>query len=238
MIGFLVDASVAVKWLVDEPLSDRAARLLEDDLPLAAPELIYAEAANALWAIARRGQISVADVRGALDLLADAPITIPSSMKHLMAAAARLAGDLDQLGDIGRARCLGKSPAAAGQGLADPAEEGLVNPAGRIHDQDAPWRPAAILEGMDGAIGNLDESATLDPSGLAVDDELEAALEHVEGLVLTGVAIWWRASTRRHQTLAQAVATGLRMCRQKADYHAEQVVGVGTIRSHRQAPGS
>jgi len=48
MSGFVVDASVAVKWLVDEPLSAQAAKLLDDDLPLAAPELIYAEAANAL----------------------------------------------------------------------------------------------------------------------------------------------------------------------------------------------
>jgi predicted nucleic acid-binding protein len=95
MTGFVVDASVAIKWLVDEPLSAQAARLLDDDLPLAAPELIYAEAANALWAIARRGRIGAADVREALDLLADAPLTVPSSMRQLMAAAARLAADLD-----------------------------------------------------------------------------------------------------------------------------------------------
>ena len=76
MTGFVVDASVAIKWLVDEPLSAQAARLLDDDLPLAAPELIYAEAANALWAIARRGRIVAADVREALDLLADAPLTV------------------------------------------------------------------------------------------------------------------------------------------------------------------
>jgi predicted nucleic acid-binding protein len=95
MTGFVVDASVAIKWLVDEPLSAQAARLLDDDLPLAAPELIYAEAASALWAIARRGRIGAADVREALDLLADAPLTVPSSMRQLMAAAARLAADLD-----------------------------------------------------------------------------------------------------------------------------------------------
>lgn len=95
MSGFVVDASVAVKWLVDEPLSAQAAKLLDDDLPLAAPELIYAEAANALWAIARRGNIDADDVREALDLLADAPLAVPSSMKQLMAAAARLAIDLD-----------------------------------------------------------------------------------------------------------------------------------------------
>lgn len=95
MRGFVVDASVAVKWLVDEPLSDQAAKLLEDGLLLAAPELIYAEAANALWAIARRGNIGTADLREALDLLVDAPLIVPSSMKQLMPAAMRLAADLD-----------------------------------------------------------------------------------------------------------------------------------------------
>lgn len=95
MSGFVVDASIAVKWLVDEPLSAQAAVLLENDIPLVAPALIYAEAANALWAIARRGRIKADDVRDALDLLADAPLTVPSPMKRLMASASRLASDLD-----------------------------------------------------------------------------------------------------------------------------------------------
>jgi predicted nucleic acid-binding protein len=95
MTGFVVDASVAIKWLIDEPLSGQAVRLLDADVPLVAPELIYAEAANAIWAIARRGQIDTAEVHEALDLLADAPLTVPSSMRQLMAAAARLAHDLD-----------------------------------------------------------------------------------------------------------------------------------------------
>ena len=91
----MVDASVAVKWLVEEPHSEKAAKLLEDGLLLAAPELIYAEVANTLWAIARRGNIGAADLREALDLLAEAPLIVPSSMKQLMPAAARLAADLD-----------------------------------------------------------------------------------------------------------------------------------------------
>lgn len=95
MTGYVVDASVAVKWLVDEPGSAEAARLLDENVPLVAPELIYSEAANALWAIARRGRIEASDVRTALDLLAEAPLSVPHPMKHLMAAAARLAGDLD-----------------------------------------------------------------------------------------------------------------------------------------------
>ena len=95
MTGFVVDASVAVKWLVEEPLSDYAVRLLENDVVLVAPELLFAEVANALWTIARRGNISADDVREALSVLDDAPLSVPESMKHLIPAAARLAIDLD-----------------------------------------------------------------------------------------------------------------------------------------------
>jgi predicted nucleic acid-binding protein len=93
--GFVVDASVAVKWLVSEAYSEEAARLLESDRVLIAPALLYAEAANALWALARRGDIAAADVGEALAVLADAPLSVPSSLRRLMPAAARLAGDLD-----------------------------------------------------------------------------------------------------------------------------------------------
>jgi predicted nucleic acid-binding protein len=95
MSGFVVDASVAVKWLVSEALSEQAARLLDHDQPLVAPGLLYAEAANALWAMARRGDLTVTEVREALDLLAEAPLTVPYPMRQLMPAAARLASDLD-----------------------------------------------------------------------------------------------------------------------------------------------
>jgi predicted nucleic acid-binding protein len=95
MSGWVVDASIAVKWLVDEPLSAAAALLLEDEPVLMAPDLIYAEVANALWAAARRGRLSHAEVREALDLLADAPLVVPATAKELMIAAAQLASDLD-----------------------------------------------------------------------------------------------------------------------------------------------
>jgi predicted nucleic acid-binding protein len=95
MTGFVVDASVAVKWLIDEPDSEQAAKLVEQDAPLVAPELIYAEVTNALWAVARRKTITAEDVRDAIDLLVDAPMTVPCSMIKLLAAATRLARDLD-----------------------------------------------------------------------------------------------------------------------------------------------
>ena len=93
--GFVVDASVAVKWLVDEPLSAQAARLLDQEQPLAAPELLHVEVANALWAMAVRGRMAGAEVHEALDLLAEALLIVPPSMKQLMPAAARLASDLE-----------------------------------------------------------------------------------------------------------------------------------------------
>ena len=48
MSGYVVDASVEVKWLVSEAFSDQAARLIDGKAPLIAPELIFTEAANAL----------------------------------------------------------------------------------------------------------------------------------------------------------------------------------------------
>jgi predicted nucleic acid-binding protein len=54
MTGYVVDASVAVKWLVTEALSDEAARLPDMELTLIAPELLFAEATNALWAMQAR----------------------------------------------------------------------------------------------------------------------------------------------------------------------------------------
>ena len=95
MTGYVVDASVAVKWLVEEVLSDEAAGLLDGDSTLVAPPLLFAEAANALWAMRRRGDIAAADLANAVETLLRAPVSTPLSMPDLTSAAARLAIDLD-----------------------------------------------------------------------------------------------------------------------------------------------
>lgn len=95
MSGYVIDASVAVKWLVTEAFSDQAVRLLDTALTRIAPGLIYAEAANALWALCRRGDIGRDDLAEAVDVLKSAPIAVPLSMRQLTPAAARLARDLD-----------------------------------------------------------------------------------------------------------------------------------------------
>lgn len=53
----VVDASVAVKWLVDEEGSDRAIRLLKGGHECYVPRLLASEVGNALWRKARTGEI-------------------------------------------------------------------------------------------------------------------------------------------------------------------------------------
>ena len=60
-----------------------------------APELLFAEASNALWAMCRRGNITSEDLAEATDVLKGAPITVPLSMRQLAPSATRLALDLD-----------------------------------------------------------------------------------------------------------------------------------------------
>jgi predicted nucleic acid-binding protein len=68
----IIDASVAVKWVIDEPDGDKAEKLLRERL--AAPALWLAEAASALWSKCRRQDISEQEVRGARVTLKRAPV--------------------------------------------------------------------------------------------------------------------------------------------------------------------
>jgi predicted nucleic acid-binding protein len=53
-MAMIVDASVAFKWFVPEPESDRALALFETTEALYAPDLILTEVSNAMWARLRR----------------------------------------------------------------------------------------------------------------------------------------------------------------------------------------
>ena len=80
----VIDASVAVKWVIDEPGSDAADMLLDEEL--IAPALWITEAANALWRTARTGEITTGDAARRLAQLLAAPVaSLPIEM-HLMAA--------------------------------------------------------------------------------------------------------------------------------------------------------
>jgi predicted nucleic acid-binding protein len=72
-LTLIVDASVALKWVLAEEGSDRARLLVAEDA-LAAPDLLWIECANVLWVKARRGQISANDARDAWAAIEATPI--------------------------------------------------------------------------------------------------------------------------------------------------------------------
>ena len=94
MTGYVVDASVAVKWLVEEEYSRESAHLLEANFTLLAPDLLFAEATSALTVKHRHGEIDRDELSDAVALLRAAPLATPSSMRELAASSARLAVDL------------------------------------------------------------------------------------------------------------------------------------------------
>jgi predicted nucleic acid-binding protein len=78
--ALVVDSSVAVKWYIPEPGSDRAETLLSDGSQLLAPDLLIPEVGNVLWK--RRRDISVEDreaIAGALSSACSAYL-YPSSV--------------------------------------------------------------------------------------------------------------------------------------------------------------
>jgi predicted nucleic acid-binding protein len=56
---FVVDASVVVKWFVPEVHSDASQRLLILPHEYVAPDLLFAEAANAIWKKIRREELTL-----------------------------------------------------------------------------------------------------------------------------------------------------------------------------------
>ena len=81
----VVDASVALKWVLDEPGKEAADALLEEEL--IAPSLWLLEAANALWRRTQRGEINDEEAKERLTELYNAPVTTTTVEDDLLAAA-------------------------------------------------------------------------------------------------------------------------------------------------------
>jgi predicted nucleic acid-binding protein len=88
----VIDASVAVKWVVTEMGSEFAEPLLDRDL--VAPDLLFAECANTLWKKVRRGELTKEEAAVAAQTLEQADLTVVSTKAHL-AAATSIAIELD-----------------------------------------------------------------------------------------------------------------------------------------------
>src|SRR5687768_14730384 len=91
----VVDASVACKWFVPEVHSEAATRLLETEIALCAPDLIFPEFGNILWKKVRRGEITRDEAAEILAAFSAIPLDIhPSAV--LLAGAFELAVELDR----------------------------------------------------------------------------------------------------------------------------------------------
>ena len=68
-MSWVVDASVAVKWVIPEVLSDLADRVRDGAEDVLAPDLLLVEVANALWRKTSAREISAREADGAFDLV-------------------------------------------------------------------------------------------------------------------------------------------------------------------------
>ncbi len=91
-MSVVIDASVALKWVLDEPGSEAAAALLDEEL--AAPEFWLLEAANALWRRARRHELTREQASARLVELSNAPVATSTTLEDF-AIAFQWAGRLD-----------------------------------------------------------------------------------------------------------------------------------------------
>jgi predicted nucleic acid-binding protein len=85
-VSIVIDASVALKWVLDEPGNDAADALLDEEL--IAPALWLLEAASALWRRARRGEITNEEAKERLTELYNAPVASTPIEDDIQAALA------------------------------------------------------------------------------------------------------------------------------------------------------
>ena len=82
MSRYVVDASVAVKWLVPEIHTQEAEQLLDPTHVLLAPDLLYAEVGNALWKRVRRRELRAEEARLVLAALHQFSLDMTASISR------------------------------------------------------------------------------------------------------------------------------------------------------------
>jgi predicted nucleic acid-binding protein len=93
-VAVVVDASVALKWVISEADSSAAVALVRSE-SLIAPNYLFVECANVLWVKARRKQLSPQAAAAALAAIEAVPIRTVPAHAHV-AEAQRIAFELDQ----------------------------------------------------------------------------------------------------------------------------------------------
>ncbi len=93
MKSLIVDASVAIKWVVEES-GTREALMLLKRARLSAPDLLLAECANALWKKVRNNEFTREEALLAARLLETSDVEL-LPMRSLLESAMRIAIELD-----------------------------------------------------------------------------------------------------------------------------------------------
>jgi predicted nucleic acid-binding protein len=83
MTRYVVDASVAIKWFVDEEVAEEARILLGDDYELAAPDFFLIECGNILWKKVQRAELLIEEARLIRQALEQQPIDLFSGTRLL-----------------------------------------------------------------------------------------------------------------------------------------------------------
>jgi predicted nucleic acid-binding protein len=129
--GYVVDASVAVKWLIGEPGTSQALRLRSH--VVSAPDLLVAECANIVWKKVRLGELTEPEASLAIRLLVRADIELVPTRR-----LARRAVDLAILLDHSAYDCMYLA-------LAEAAKRPFVTADARLLRKLAVERTAARL---------------------------------------------------------------------------------------------
>lgn len=93
MTVYVVDASVVVKWVVEEAGTEAALALLKN-YDVVAPDLILAECANIFWKKVRRGELSAAEARFAALMIEGSELQL-REMLPIWLSAIELAARID-----------------------------------------------------------------------------------------------------------------------------------------------
>ena len=93
MKAYVIDASIAIKWVVEETGTEEALSL-RHQASLIAPDLLVAECANILWKKVQRGELSREEANLAARLLQGADIELVPT-RSLLEAATSAAIELD-----------------------------------------------------------------------------------------------------------------------------------------------
>jgi predicted nucleic acid-binding protein len=141
--GVIVDASVAIKWVSNEELSDQAEALLSTGVDIFAPTLVGAEVGNAIWRKCKAGEMPPHLAKDAIRRIIDA-------YDHLVDDTSLLIGAVELALELGHPLydCLYLSLARQRQILVVTADARFLNRVARspyahqiVHLSD--WKPTA-----------------------------------------------------------------------------------------------